>query len=83
MSSKEFMSYVISILKTYFPKPVLVKYTRFVGKYVIGRRKRFRPHKTYILDQDQYPSRSSHVRMSVCLSVRMNAEKVAIRQVDS
>jgi len=31
-------------------------YTRFVGKYVTGRRKRFRPHKVYIyiyiLDQD-------------------------------
>jgi len=23
-------------------------YTRFVGKYVTGRRKRFRPHKVYI-----------------------------------
>jgi len=29
-------------------------YTRFVGKYVTGRRKRFRPHKVciYNLDQD-------------------------------
>jgi len=30
--------------------------------------------KKYILDLDHYPSRSSHVRLSVCLSVRMNAE---------
>jgi len=29
-------------------------YTRFVGMYVTGRRKRFRPHKVYVytLDQD-------------------------------
>jgi len=37
-------------------------YTRFVEKYVTGRRKRFRPHKV-----------SCHVRLSVCLSVRMNS----------
>jgi len=43
-------------------------YTRFVGKYVTGRRKRFRPHKVYIFLI--CPS----VRLSVCLSVRMNAE---------
>jgi len=36
-------------------------YTRFVGKYVTGRRKRFRPHKVYIF-------------LTVCPSVRMNAE---------
>jgi len=28
----------------------------------------------YILGQDHQPSRSSHVRLSVCPSVRMNAE---------
>jgi len=27
-------------------------YIRFVGKYVTDRRKRFRPHKVYILNQD-------------------------------
>jgi len=32
-----------------FLYPLLVKgYTRFVGKYVTGRRKSFRPHKVYI-----------------------------------
>jgi len=42
-------------------------YTRFVGKYVTGRRKRCRPHKVYIyiFDQDHQPSRPSHVRLSV------------------
>jgi len=31
---------------------------RFVVKYITGRRNRFRPYEVYILDQDQYPSRS-------------------------
>jgi len=47
-------------------------YTRFVGKYVIGRRTRSGSIK-YIRvysDQDYWPSRSSRVR----LFVRMNAE---------
>jgi len=39
-------------------------YTRFVGKYVTGRRKRFRPHKEYIF-LIRITSRSSHVRLSV------------------
>jgi len=39
-------------------------YTRFVGKYVTGRRKRFRPHITSRVD----------LAMSVCPSVQMNAE---------
>jgi len=46
--------------------------TRFVGKYVTGRRKRFRPHKVYILTS------RVDLAMSFCpsvrLSVRMNAE---------
>jgi len=37
-------------------------YSRFVEKNDSGRRKSFRP---YILDQDHWPSRSSHVRLSV------------------
>jgi len=47
-------------------------YIRFVGKYVTGRRKRFRPYKVYILSI----SINSLVDqpMSVGLSVRMNAE---------
>jgi len=47
-------------------------YTRFVGKYVTGRRKRFRPHKVYI-----FLIRSTSrvdLAMSVCPSVQMNAE---------
>jgi len=38
-------------------------YTRFVGKYVTGRRKRFRPHNVY--------SRVD-LAMSVCPSVRLS-----------
>jgi len=47
-------------------------YTRFVGKYVTGRRKRFRPHKV-----DIFLIRITirvDLAMSVCPSVRMNAE---------
>jgi len=47
-------------------------YTRFVGKYITGRRKRFRPHKVYI-----FPIRITSrvdLAMSVCPSVLMNAE---------
>jgi len=47
-------------------------YTRFVGKYVTGRRKRFRPHKVYIF-LIRIISRVD-LAMSVCPSVRMNAE---------
>jgi len=47
-------------------------YTRFVGKYVTGRRKRFRPHKVYIF-LIRITSRVD-LAMSVCPSVRMNAE---------
>jgi len=43
-----------------------------VGKYVTGRRKRFRPHKVYIF-LIRITSRVD-LAMSVCLSVRMNAE---------
>jgi len=71
MSSKEFMNnsnsiIVISIPKNYFPRPVLVEYTRFVGRYVIGRRKRFRSH-IYIFLM-RITSRVDLV-MSVCPSV--------------
>jgi len=48
------------------------RYTRFVRKYVIGRRKRFRPHKVYIF-LIRITSRVD-LAMSVCPSVRMNAE---------
>jgi len=47
-------------------------YTRFVGKYVTSRRKRFRLHKVYIL-LIRITSRVD-LAMSVCPSVRMNAE---------
>jgi len=47
-------------------------YTRFVGQYVTGRMKRFRPHKVYTL-LIRITSRVD-LAMSVCLSVRMNAE---------
>jgi len=43
-------------------------YTRFVGKYVTGRRKRFRPHKVYII----LIRITSQVDLA--MSVRMNAE---------
>jgi len=42
-------------------------YTRFVGKYVTGRRKRFRPHKVYIF-LIRITSRVDLAK-SVCLSV--------------
>jgi len=45
-------------------------YTRFVGKYVTGRRKRFRPHKVYIL-LIRITSRVD-LAMSVCPSVRLS-----------
>jgi len=48
------------------------EHTRFVGKYVTGRRKRFRPHKVYIF-LIRITSRVD-LAMSVCLSVRMNGE---------
>jgi len=45
-------------------------YTRFVGKYVAGRRKGFWPHKVYIvLIRIAESSRSSHVRLSDCPSI--------------
>jgi len=51
-------------------------YTRFVGKYVTGRRKRFRPHKVYIflIRITNRVDLAMSVRLSICLSVRMNAE---------
>jgi len=55
-------------------------YTRFVGKYVTGKRKRFIPHKVYIFliritsRVDLAMSVCPSDRLSVCLSVRMNAE---------
>jgi len=45
---------------------------RFVGKYVTGRRKRFRPHEVCIF-LIRIASRVD-LAMSVCPSVRMNAE---------
>jgi len=52
-------------------------YTRFVGKYVTGRRKRFRPHKVYIF-LIRITSRVD-LAMSVCLSVRVNSETIRAR----
>jgi len=48
------------------------RYTRFVGKYVTGRRKRFRTHKVYIFFIKI--TIRIDLAMSVCPSVRMNAE---------
>jgi len=87
----------VSLVKNLIFIPVTRKvkgYTRFVGKYVTRRRKRFRPHKVYIFlirttsrkkeafptpkvytwSGDHCESISSHVRLSVRPSVRMNAE---------
>jgi len=68
-----------TILTHFIPVTRRVKgYTKFVGKYVKGRRKRFRPHKVYIF-LIRVNSRID-LAMSVCLSVRMNAEvSVTIR----
>jgi len=49
-----------------------VEYTRFVGKYVTGRRKRIRPHKVYIF-LIRVTSRVD-LAMSICPFVRMDAE---------
>jgi len=46
-------------------------YTRFVGKYITGRRKRYRPHKVYIF-LIRVTSRVD-LAMSVCTYVRINA----------
>jgi len=46
-------------------------YTRFVEKYVTGRRKRFRPYKVYIF-LIRITSRVNLAK-AVCVSVRMNA----------
>jgi len=62
-------------LHTFIPVTRRVKrYTRFDGKYVTGRRKRFRSHKVYIF----LLRITSQVglAMSVCLSVRINAENI-------
>jgi len=47
-------------------------YTRFVGKYVLGRRKSFLPHKVYMF-LVRITSRVD-LDMSVCPSDRLNAE---------
>jgi len=60
-------------LKIIIPDTRRIKgYTRFVGKYVTGRRKRFRPHEVCIF-LIRIASRVD-LAMSVCPSVRMNAE---------
>jgi len=68
--AKRFLNQFLSI---FIPVTRRVKgYTRFVGKYVTGRRKRFRLHKVYIL-LIRITSQVD-LAMSVCPSVRMNAE---------
>jgi len=55
-------------------------YTRFVGKYVTGRRKRFRPHKVYIF-LNKITSQvdlAMSVCPSVCLSVEVTCKSEAI-----
>jgi len=66
-------------LQIFIPVTRRVKgYTRFVGKYVTGRRKRFRPHKVYTRIFLIRITSRVNLAMSVCpsvrLSVRMNAE---------
>jgi len=63
----------ISIFFVILPVTRRVKWcTRFVGKYVTDRRKRFRPHKVYIfLNGITSPV---DLAISVCLSVPMNSE---------
>jgi len=57
----------LNFLPLFIPVTRRVKgYTRSVGKYVTGIRKRIRPHKVYIF--------LIRIRLSVCFSVRMNAE---------
>jgi len=51
------------------------RYTRFVEKYVTGRKKRFRLYKEY-RGQDQYPSESSHVRKNVEIFGTMKARRL-------
>jgi len=61
--------YFIYIYFIFIPVTRRVKgYTRFVGKYVTGRRKRFRPHQVYIF-LIRITSRVD-LAMSVCPSVR-------------
>jgi len=50
-------------------------YTRFVGKYVTGRRKRFRPHKVYIF-LIRITSRVD-LAMSVCPFVQMKRSEIS------
>jgi len=61
------------IASVFIPVTRRVKgYTRFVGKYLTDRRKRFRPHKVYIF-LIRITSRGD-LAMSVCPSARMNVE---------
>jgi len=64
-SSKNILTCVkVKLNKVFIPVTRRVKgYTRFVGKYVTGRRKRFRPHKVYIF---LIRITSPVVRLSVC-----------------
>jgi len=52
--------------------PRVKEYTRFVGKYVTGKRKRFRPHKVFIL-LIRIPRRVD-LAMSVCPYNRRDLE---------
>jgi len=59
--------YYFNAIYIFIPVTRRVKgYTRFVGKYVTGRKKRFRPHKIYIF-LIRITSRVD-LAMSVCLS---------------
>jgi len=61
-------TYLYSHSNIFIPVTRRVKgYTRLVGKYVTSRRKRFLPHKVYIL-LIRITSRVD-IAMSVCLSV--------------
>jgi len=68
------------IFNIFMPVTRRVKgYTRFVGKYVTGRRKRFRPHTVYIF-LIRITSRVD-LAMSVCPSVRLSGWTLRSRKL--
>jgi len=67
-------------LQIFIPVTRRVKvYTRFVGKYVTGRRKRFRPHKVYIF-LIRITSQID-LAMSVCPPVRLSVWTLRSRKL--
>jgi len=77
ISNKLFKYYVFYSRLAIIPVTRRVKgYTRYIEKYVTGRRKSFRPYKVYIyLDQDHNPRRSGPVRLSILMNVDLGTIK--------